>query len=89
MNFGLCMIWNWIAGLVLVFPVFGIALLIGEKKYGKDIIDRLTSGANDNGLDMRGLMAVAIVSLIWEASFPVMLYVIFQAAKELYEISQK
>ena len=88
MHFGLMMIWNWIAGLVLLFPVFGVAVWIGEKKYGKDIMDRLTAGT-DNDFDMRALFAAAIATLIWEATFPIMLYVIFQAAKELHEISQK
>jgi hypothetical protein len=89
MNFGLMMIWNWITGLVLVFPIFGITLFIGERKYGKDIMDRLMDSDDNTGFDVRALLAMAIASLVWEASFPILLYVIFQAAKELYKISQK
>ena len=86
MNFGLMMIWNWVIGLVLFFPACGIVYFILQKKYGKDVMDRLDS---DGGFDGQCLFYAAIATLLWEASFPVLFYIMFRLAKEMSELMHK
>ena len=80
MNFGLMMIWNWIVGLVLFFPAAGIVYFICQRKYEKDVMDQLDK---DGDFDSQCLFYAAIATFIWEASFPVLFWLMFRMAKEM------
>lgn len=85
MAFGLMMIWNWVVGLVLFFPVCGVAYLVLVKKFGKDVVDRLCSSENSD-FDTKWLLALAVASLVWEAAYPIMCYMLYTGAKELHNM---
>ena len=83
MNFGIMMIWNWIIGLVLLFPVLLLAVWICEKKYGKDVMKTLCG--NEVQFDAECLFASAIIGLLWETALPMIIHILVLRAKDAYK----